>query len=142
MIILDTNVFSALMTPRLDPAVERWLANAAWHEVYSTAITRAEIRYGIALLADGRRKSDLAARADQMFVDISRRLLPFDAAAADQYGVMVAYRRSIGRPISVQDALIASIARARRATVATRNTPDFEDCGVDLVNPWEAGATS
>lgn len=135
MILLDTNVFSALMstgTSVLDP----WLATVSGTDLFTTVITRAEIRYGLERLPHGTRRTDLAARADALFGEIADRLLVFDGAAADRYGALVAARERSGRPISVPDAQIASIAFVHRATLATRNVKDFADTGVPVVNPF------
>ncbi len=137
MIILDTNVISEFMRGG-GPEVTRWLAGVSPGDLHTTVITRAEIAYGIARLPDGRRRDDLQERARSVFSQIADRTMSFDLAAADRYGELVANRERSGRPISVLDAQIASIAFVNRATVATRNTSDFEDCGVTTVNPFEA----
>ncbi|RNE64202.1 type II toxin-antitoxin system VapC family toxin [Cryobacterium tepidiphilum] len=137
MIIVDTNVFSALMSDdakRLEP----WLATVSGPELFTTAITRAEIRYGIERLPRGRRQVGLRERADLLFSEIDERILVFDSAAADRYGVLVASRERAGRPISVPDAQVASIALVHRAMIATRNVRDFADTGVTIVNPFES----
>lgn len=141
MIVLDTNVVSALMSDnagRLQP----WLNSVVGSSLFTTAITRAEIRYGLERMPQGVRRRDLLERADLLFDEVSDRLLAFDAAAADRYGVVVAARESKGRPISVPDAQIASIAFVHRAVVATRNVRDFEDCGVKVVDPFAVDARS
>ena len=120
------------------PEVTRWLASVPRGDLHTTVITRAEVAYGIARLPDGRRRDDLQERARSVFSQIADRTMPFDIAAADRYGELVAIRERSGRPISVLDAQIASIAYVHRATVATRNTSDFEDCGVNLVDPFAA----
>lgn len=135
MIILDTNVISEFMRGG-GPAVIAWLTSVRREDLHTTVITRAEIGYGIARLPDGRRRDELRERARMVFAQIADRTMPFDAAAADRYGELVAMRERSGRPISVPDAQIASIAFVHRATVATRNIADFEDCGVDLMDPF------
>jgi predicted nucleic acid-binding protein len=137
VIILDTNVISEFMRGG-GPEVTRWLASVPGGDLHTTVITRAEIAYGITRLPDGRRRDDVQGRARSVFSQIADRTMPFDIAAADRYGELVANRERSGRPISVLDAQIASIAYVHRATVATRNTSDFEDCGVDLVDPFAA----
>ena len=137
MIILDTNVFSDLMRGGSE-SVRQWLSTVPGSSLHTTAINRAEIRFGIERLPDGRRKVDLAARASALFDQIEDRTLPFDAAAADQYASIVASREASGRPISVPDAQIASIASVRRATLATRNVEDFVGCGIVVVDPFDA----
>lgn len=138
MIVLDTNVFSALMAGN-DDRVTAWLDTVVRHELYTTVITRAEIRYGLARLPDGRRRDDLTDRADALFNEITDRTLVFDTAAADRYGELVAARERSGAPISVPDAQIAGIAFIQRASIATRNVRDFRDCGVGLIDPFAAG---
>jgi toxin FitB len=135
VIVLDTNVVSALMTD--DQAIDPWLATVRPDELYTTVMTQAEIRYGLARLADGRRKSDLTQRADHLFDDISERVLVFEAKAADFYGQLVASRQGAGRSLSVPDAIIASITAVNRASLATRNARDFDACGIEVVNPYD-----
>jgi predicted nucleic acid-binding protein len=134
VIILDTNVVSALMTDAVQ--VEPWLRSVARQDLYLTVMTRAEIRYGIARLPGGRRQLDLARRADRLFAETGDRLLTFDARAADRYGDLVAGRVAAGQPMSVPDAIIASIAFVHRASIATRNVRDFAMSDVEVVNPF------
>lgn len=136
MIVLDTNVLSELMSGRT--GVDRWLTETAPRELYTTVMTRGEIRCGLALLPPGRRLDDLTARAEAVFDENRDRLLGFDLRAADRYGEIMALRRRAGRPLSVQDAAIASIAWVHRATLATRNVKDFVDCGIAVVDPFAA----
>jgi len=135
VIILDTNVVSAVMAN--DTRIDPWLSRARATEMFTTVMTRAEIRFGLARLPTGTRRDDLQQRADRFFAEVSERLLVFDAAAADRYGELVARRMAAGQPISVPDGIIVSIARSRRASLATRNVRDFVDCGVQVVNPFE-----
>ncbi|VXB36077.1 type II toxin-antitoxin system VapC family toxin [Aeromicrobium sp. 9AM] len=137
MIILDTNVISELMRGG-SAEITRWLASVRGDDLHTTVITRAEIGYGIARLPDGRRRDQLRGRARTVFAQIADRTLSLDVAAADRYGELVAARERSGRPISAPGAQIASIAFVHGATVATRNTADFADCGVDVVNPFAA----
>lgn len=140
MILLDTNVLSELMRPAPDPHVIRWLdAQPEW-EVWISAITVAEIRLRISLLPDGRRKTLLMGLAEQMFrEDFTGRCLPFDYDAALEYALIVTERNRVGRPISVEDAQIAAIARTANLTLATRNTRDFSGLtGLKLINPCTA----
>ncbi len=135
MIILDTNVLTALMRGEdVDRRVVRWLSGVA-EQPAITAVTRAEIMSGIALLPPGQRRSALRAAAEAAFASLTE-CLPFDAAAADEYAAVLAGRRAAGRPISVQDAMIAAIARRSGAGLATRNTRDFEGLGLRLVDPY------
>lgn len=139
MIILDTDVLSALMSGRPDERVGRWLSGQPPTSIYTTTITEAEIRYGMAILPAGRRRRQLElALAAMIDEDLGGRVLPFDRVAAEAYAHIRSDRRRSGRPIAPFDAQIAAIARSRGATVATRNVKDFEGCGVDLANPWGA----
>ena len=137
MIILDTNVLSELLRP--DPArqVERWLAAQDGTKVYFTTVGEAELRHGVAILPSGKRRNALTTAIEGLLEeDFRDRILSFDRPAARAYAAIAAERRAAGRPISQFDCQIAAIARAREATVATRNTSDYEGCGIELINPW------
>jgi predicted nucleic acid-binding protein len=136
VIIVDTNVTSELMRPSPSPAVAAWVRAQADAELYTTSITLAEIRYGIERLAAGRRKDDLRATADDIFSAFSDHILPFDADAAVEYADIVSRRDRIGSPINGFDAQIASICRTHDATLATRNSKDFKNTGIDVIDPW------
>jgi predicted nucleic acid-binding protein len=137
MIILDTNVLSEVMRPKPSVRVLQWLAKESALSVFTTTIAMAEILYGIELLPKGRRRAALASAAEAMFEeDFAGRILPFDSDAARVFPKITAVRRASGRPIAQFDAQIAAIARSRGAAIATRNTGDFEECGVTLFNPW------
>lgn len=137
MIVLDTNVVSALMRREPDPDVVAWLDGLPAESVWTTAITVFEVRLGLEILASGRRRRQLEeAFAKALAEDIEGRVLPFDEAAAQAAGRIAAERRSAGRTVEVRDVQIAGIARARKATLATRNTRHFEGCGLALVDPW------
>ena len=139
MILLDTNILSELMRPAPEVAVEQWLADQPVASVFISAITEAELRYGVALMPPGKRRSALAAEIENMLgEDFSGRILPFDSPAAVAFAEIAAERRQAGRPISQADAQIAAIARSRGAALATRNVPDFEECGVEVINPWDS----
>lgn len=137
MIILDTNVLSELTRKKPEAAVLDWLDALPVAEVATTAITAAELRYGVARLPDGRRKTLLAETIHALLnEDFRGRVEPFDELAAERYALVVSDRDKLGRPITAADAQIAAICHARRATLATRNTKDFEETGIELVNPW------
>ena len=137
MILLDTNVLSELMRPAPSAAVENWISNQPAAAIFISAITEAELRYGLALLPDGRRQRQLVAQAEAMLTeDFAGRILPFDSPATCAYARIAAARRLSGRPISQADAQIAAIAASRGAAIATRNIADFRECGIDLVDPW------
>jgi toxin FitB len=140
MIILDTNVVSELMRPAPLPAVLAWLQEHAGHGVCTTAVTVAEIRYGIARLPEGRRRDELHQAASEIFAIFPDQVLSFDLAAAGAYADIVAYRDSVGSPIDGFDAQIAAICRTNAATLATRNTKDFTDTGIAMVDPWQETA--
>lgn len=137
-VLLDTNVLSELMRARPDAAVLAWFEQQSGATFYTSAVTRAEIFLGIALLPAGKRREALAAAADQMFEeDFAGHCLPFDAAAASEYALLVAARTRIGHAISTEDALIAAIAIEHQMPLVTRNTKDFVHIGeLQLINPW------
>jgi len=137
MLILDTNVASEMMKSQAERRVVEWLNAQDASQVFITSTSKAEIAFGIETLPAGKRR-DLFRRAlIEMFeTRFLERVLPFDEAAADVFGLIAAERRRLGRPISQFDCQIAAIARTRGASVATRNSGDFADCGVELINPW------
>ncbi|TCC31199.1 type II toxin-antitoxin system VapC family toxin [Kribbella sindirgiensis] len=137
MIVFDTNVGSELMKAEPDESVVRWYDAQRSKGLCTTAVTVAEIRYGIELLPSGRRKALMAAVADEVFAEYADTILSFDASAAALYPQVVIGRRRSGLPIGQSDAQIAAICRAVDATLVTRNTKDFLETGVPLVNPWE-----
>lgn len=136
MIVLDTNVVSELMRPLPPPRLLAWLERYPSEDQYTTAVTVAEIRYGIARLPEGRRRETLHQAATEVFGAFPGAVLPFDVHAAGAYADVVAHRDSLGRPIDALDAQIAAICRVHAATLATRNVKDFADAGVALVDPW------
>lgn len=137
MIILDTNVISALMQKQPDPLVVAWLDGQPAESIWISTITLFEARYGIALLTSGLHKNSLQERFDQFLQeDLENRVLQFDANAATQAAQLAAQRKERGRPVDMRDTFIAGIALARRATLATRNLRHFEDLSVAVVNPW------
>lgn len=137
MIILDTNVVSEMMRPAPATVVLNWLATQSAEDMHVTAITMAEILFGIELLAAGKRRDALQAGAEKTFAVFAGRILPFDDRSAHAFAAISSSRRKQGRPMSELDAEIAAIARANGAMLATRNVNDFERCGVQLVDPWE-----
>jgi hypothetical protein len=138
VILLDTNVLSEFMRPRPSARVVAWLDEQPAGEVYTSAISRAEIELGLMLMAPGKRQDALSQAAWAMFdEDFAGRCLPFDEDAARHYAAIVSARTRAGRPISVEDAQVAAIALAHRMPLATRNTTDFELIdGLEVVNPW------
>jgi predicted nucleic acid-binding protein len=131
MIILDTNVISEAMSSAPNTNLSRWLSGQLTSQLFTTAISLAEILYGIELLPIGKRRSGLFVTAESMFAKLfAGRILTFDDPAARAFAPIAVNRRSGGRPITLFDAEIAAIAQANGAVLATRNTLDFE------VNPW------
>ncbi len=135
MIIIDTNVISEMMRDEPDSKVLAWTTTAG--RLHTTAITLAEVGYGIARLPGGRRRDQLTATAAGVFADFDDVIESFDARAARLYGGIVAGREEVGRPIATVDAQIAAICASRSARLATRNTADFDATGISVTNPWE-----
>ncbi|MBN6777576.1 type II toxin-antitoxin system VapC family toxin [Pseudoclavibacter alba] len=138
MIVLDTNVVSELLRRDPDTRVLQWFEVQA-EELAITSVTWAELLAGVELLPEGKRRRELRSallRASAPFVG-TRALISFDEKAAQHYATIVASRQRMGRPISTADAQIAAMCRTYEASCATRNTKDFADTGVHIVNPWE-----
>jgi predicted nucleic acid-binding protein len=136
MILLDTNVVSELMRPEPEPAVLQWMADQT-DALFITALSCAEILFGIELLPKGRRRQRLGEQAAAMFSeDFAGRILGFDLATAPAYAAIAGTRRKAGQPLSPIDGMIAAIAQVHGASIATRDG-DFSGCGVPLVNPWQ-----
>lgn len=139
MYVIDTNVASELMRPSPAPAVAAWIAGQDAEELYLTAVSAAELLYGVAIMPAGRRRNELAAAMHRWLdTGFAERILLFDSAAARDYAYIAAGRRSAGRPIAPADCQIAAIARCRGMPVATRNVRDFGDIDVEVVDPWTA----
>ena len=136
MIVLDTNVLSEEMRPTPEPAVHGWLARQNPLNLFTTAVTEAEILYGVAIKPDGRRKDGLETAARRVLDLFAGRILPFDSAAAHEFARIVTDRRGAGRPIDDFDAQIAAITRSRGMTLATRDLQDFAGTGVQVIDPW------
>jgi predicted nucleic acid-binding protein len=138
VIILDTNVLSEVLVPVPSPAVLRWLAAQEPSSVFTTTITQAELLYGVEVLPPGKRRTRLLVGVEKILNDeFEGRILPFDEEAARRFSKIVAARDGMGRPISQFDAMIAAIASSRRLAVATRNTNDFNHCGIRIIDPWK-----
>jgi len=137
VIVLDTNVLSELMRPQPDERVVAWLKQQTRSNLFTTAVTRGEMLYGVLILPDGRRRTRMHQEVEAIFaVDMAGRVLPYDEAAADAHAAISAARRTQGRPVDQSDAMIAGIARSHGAMLATRNVRDFEGCGIALIDPW------
>jgi toxin FitB len=138
VIVLDTNVISELTRQAPAPGVISWLDSLTAAEVATTAITAAELLYGVARMSYGHRKTELAAAVHGLLSDdFQGRVLSFDEPAARCYADIVSGRERLGRPIGAADAQIAAICRTIDAALATRNTDDFEETGIELINPWK-----
>ncbi|MDQ6785104.1 MAG: type II toxin-antitoxin system VapC family toxin [Actinomycetota bacterium] len=137
MILLDTNVVSEITRREPDRGVLAWLDSLEATVVGTTAVTAAELLYGLHRLPEGQRKAELAAAIHGLLnEDFERRVEPFDAAAAVHHATIVSDREKAGYPISVADAQIAAICRKLKSTLATRNTRDFEGIDIEVVDPW------
>lgn len=137
MILLDTNVLSALMRCEADPVAVAWLDAQPPESIWTTAITVFEIRFGLEILAKGRKRNALEeAFTSALAEDFDGRVLAFDRAAADAAATIAARQREAGRPVEIRDVQIAGIAASRKATLATRNTRHFEGTGITLTDPW------
>lgn len=125
------------MQDQPDELVTAWLDDQARESIWSTAISVYELRFGLELLAKGRKRRNLEAALDRLLErSLDWRILPFDLAAADCAGSIAAERQRAGRPGEIRDVQIAGIAQARKATLATRNVRHFEGIGLNVVNPW------
>ncbi len=137
MILLDTNVISELMKPHPNSAVIEWLDAQFSNQLFISAIVKAEIEMGIAILDNGKRKQALLKAAELIFTSFINRCLSFDSETASQYANIIAFAKKTGRPMSVEDAQIAAIAVQNSAILATRNTSDFDFLeNLKLINPW------
>ena len=139
MIVVDTNVVSELIRPAPATVVQEWVRGHDARQLCTTAITVAEVRYGIERLPDGRRKDLLRAAAVEIFEMFAEQVLPFDLAAAGEYALVVSQRDRLGLPVNGFDAQIAAICRVRGVPLATRNLADFEKTGIEVINPWRLG---
>jgi predicted nucleic acid-binding protein len=138
MIILDTNVLSALMHIAPDGKVVAWLDRQPRTSVWTTSITIFEVRFGLQVMAIGRKRSALLEAFESLIGKIDHRIADFDQAAALQAGDLMASRQKKGRPGDLRDTMIAGIVLARNAALATRNHTHFSDLSATVVNPWQA----
>jgi hypothetical protein len=139
MIVFDTNVISETLRPVPEQAVLTWMRSIPRREIWTCTIVLAELFSGVDLMPTGKRQRLLREKMELMVPALFMgQVLVFDIPAARAYGPILAVRKTKGRPIDEFDAQIAAIAKANGATLATRNTSDFEDCGIQVVNPWEA----
>jgi toxin FitB len=139
MIVLDTNVISEAMKPEPAPAVRDWLDEQAAETLYLSAVTLAELKFGIGALPDGRRKERLASTLDGLLDLFEGRILPFDTAAAYRYADLAVAARKAGMGFPTPDGYIAAIASAHGFAVATRDGSAFKAAGIPIIDPWNAG---
>jgi predicted nucleic acid-binding protein len=138
MIIVDSNVISALMLATPDPVVLSWFDRQPTTSIWTTSITIFEIRFGLEIMPAGRRRSNLQAQFERVIdEDLEQRVLAFDPAAAKEAATLMANRQRTGRVGDLRDTMIASIALTHRATLATRNVRHFQDLSVPVVDPWQ-----
>ncbi len=138
MIILDTNVISALMRGDPEERVVRWLDQQPAQSIWITSITLFEARLGIALLPKGKRQRALEVSFGRLVQeDLENRIADFDATAAHEAAALAAARQKAGRHVDLRDTQIAGIAAARRATLATRNVKHFQGLKITVVDPWK-----
>lgn len=141
MIILDTNVLSALMRKVPDAAVVGWLDQEPAESIWITSVTLFEARLGLALLPEGKRRAALVSTFARLLEeDLGNRVLDFDTGAAIEAAELAAQRQRAGRPVDIRDTQIAGIALARHAALATRNTRHFADLKIKVIDPWHAFA--
>jgi toxin FitB len=134
--VLDTNVISEMVAPRPAEQVLAWVAATPKHQLFTTAISEAELFYGVERMPAGRRKEGLRVAIEAVFDRLAGRVLPFESSTAREYALLVAHCAAKGRPMSQSDGQIAAIAVAHKATLVTRNTRDFAHNEIELLNPW------
>lgn len=136
MIVLDTNVVSELMLRVSNPAVVVWLDQQPRTSIWTTVITVFEIRFGLQIMASGKRRVVLNQRFESFLVGMNHQVIPFDTACAEQAGILMAARKTQGRLRDLRDTMIAGIVLANHATLATRNIAHFDDISAPLIDPW------
>ena len=136
MIILDTNVLSALMSENPQRQVVQWLDHQPRTSIWTTAVTVLEIRFGLQILPGGKRRARLMRAFEQLLEKIDSRVLSCDREAAEAAGDLMAWRRSKGRPVDLRDTMIAGIVVSQHASIATRNVAHFDDLSISVVDPW------
>jgi len=136
MIVLDTNILSALMRQVPDAKAVAWLDGQSRTSVWTTSITILEIRFGLQIMAAGKRRSLLLEAFEKLLDQLGHRIAPFDDEAADRAADLMALRQRKGRTVELRDTMIAGIVLARHASLATRNLAHFEDLSVPIINPW------
>lgn len=138
MVVLDTNIISEIMRPLPNNTVVEWLDGQKTQHLYLTTITLAEIRYGLSIMQDGKKRQRLTNQFESYLSEgFEGRILDFTAESATHYAKIMSQRKSLGLPMSMADGQIAAIANAYHFAVATRNVKDFEQCGLDIINPFK-----
>lgn len=139
MIVIDTNVISELWKIEPNPTVLAWIDAQAVETLYLSAITVAELRYGLATMPEGKRRTIYQDRLEgEVLPAFTARVLPFDLDASQAYADLMARAKAEGKSIGKADGYIAAIANARGFTVATRDIAPFQAAGLNIINPWEA----
>jgi toxin FitB len=137
MVLLDTNIISELMKKAGNPNVQAWLDGIPAHQLYTSAISKAEIEYGVSILPEGKKKNQIGKLADLVLELFDDRILPFNTDSTQAFARIKSSRKIMGRPINYADAQIAAIAVQHGFKLATRNTADFQSIeGLELINPW------
>ncbi len=137
MYLLDTDVLSELLRAKPNADVLNWVSQQPPKQLYTSAITVAEMLRGVASLPNGTKKQKLHQAVTAMLnEEFHQRVFSFDQAAAVNYALWVQQRQEAGRPVSQSDAQIAGIALSVKATLVTRNTKDFSGLAAQLINPW------
>ena len=138
MIVLNTNVISELWTVNPDPNVMAWVDAQAIETLYLSAVTVAELRYGLATMPEGKRRIIFQERLEQVVLPaFAGRVLAFDMGASNAYAELMARARAEGKAIGKADGYIAATAAAHGLIVATRDTAPFKAGGLEVINPWE-----
>ncbi|MER8582069.1 type II toxin-antitoxin system VapC family toxin [Mesorhizobium sp. M1423] len=138
-LLLDTNVLSEVTRPAPDARVLDWLDRLDEDRSFISVVSIAEIRRGVALMDEGRKREALAEwLARDLPQRFEQRVLPVDEPVALAWGDLMGLAKRRGRGLSSMDGLIAATAIAQELTLATRNAKDFEDFGIELVDPWTA----
>ncbi len=138
MFVLDTNIISELIRPEPNKNVLIWIDQQPINLLYTSAITKAELYYGVLIQPDGKRREQLSNAIDVILKSgFDGHILSFDTISSEYFAEIATIRRSIGKPISHADAQIAAICRQQQMTLITRNTSDFSGCGIEIINPFE-----
>lgn len=138
MILIDTNVISELWKFKPDSSVLSWIDSQAIESLYLSAISVAELRFGLAVMPAGKRRETFQDRLErEVLPAFSIRVLPFDVQASQAYALLMSRAKTKGKAISIADGYIAAIATTRALTIATRDTGPFQAAGLNVINPWD-----